>query len=1335
MNGRTLVITLLLVLGSMAPSMMNSTTIMLKETTPDANSGNNSTGCGYNESYAYISGWYNNGPYYVGDSFNGSVYSNCNMLNQTMYVIYNVTAPNGTYVQSGAWNWTAYSITQTHYHYLQNLVYGTYTVNLGLYYYDNTQTFTWLDGYSYNFTVSNSSSSSGCGYDSSYAYLDPNSYYTSYTAGDTYEAYIDTYCALLGSTMRVDWYIMDNNNSMNLTTGSFQWNASYSTYYYDINYTNISAGSYTLYANLYTWNTTNQGWTYLTYDYDSFTVSSSSSNNSGCGYDSSYAYLDPNSYYTSYTAGDTYEAYIDTYCALLGSTMRVDWYIMDNNNSMNLTTGSFQWNASYSTYYYDINYTNISTGSYTLYASLYTYNTTNQGWTYLTYDYDSFTVSSSSSNNSGCGYDSSYAYIDPSSYYSNYTAGDTFWAYIDSYCNVLGNTMRIDWSVYDNYNSMNLTSGTFQWNATTVSEYHDVNYTNMSFGWYTLHATLYMWNTTNQGWTYLDYDYDTFFVSNSTNNNSGCGYDSSYAYIDPSSYYTFYSHGDTFWAYIDSYCNVLGNTMRIDWSVYDNYNSMNLTSGTFQWNATTVSEYHDVNYTNISTGSYTLHATLYMWNTSSQGWTYLDYDYDSFTVTNSTNNNSGCGYEESYAYISAWNNNYPLFEGDSLNATVYTNCNMLNQTMIVNYSIYMWINNNSEMLELDNGSWNWTAYNLYDYHYLYMSNLSIGNYTVSTSMSYIDSSTQQVLLDSYTYHFNVTAPTGCGYDASDTMFYMSGLYEGDEYILGSYMPYPYLSTYCNVLGAQMIINWELNSGSTNVDYGSWNWTAYNTSDYHSLDLSYLGVGNYSFSTSATMVWQGTTYDLGEDYANFTVIAQNNNATGCGYDVSYAYLSLSGLYDGDVYFVGDEMYAYVANYCNVLNATIVNSWWLSSSYNNGTVMDNGNWSYVAQSDWDELYFNFSQLASGPLQEGSYTFFIETWIYYDSGNSIWYVGSQSVNFSVIDTNTDTDGDGWTDQDEYYCYTNASDNNSVPTDFDMDGTCDVIDSDDDNDSYSDWEEYNCGTNATDANDVPTDFDGDGICDGVDSDDDNDGISDVVEGTGDTDGDGLPDYLDTDSDNDGVEDGDDNCPNTPSGTNVDATGCEEVAVDPWTTVEISVSITENAANEMYFFIDISVDNPDDWSGHIDWEVVAYGDNGTNDLTDVNGHLMVESLGMYTNSSIATLTALFDGQLCVEYSIMSPSGEVLNSSSDCVQISMPADADGDGIADALDNCPNVANADQLDADGDGIGTACDVDEVEDSGDDEEEESSSGLPSIGMFATLASILGACVVISSRRKFE
>jgi hypothetical protein len=45
------------------------------------------------------------------------------------------------------------------------------------------------------------------------------------------------------------------------------------------------------------------------------------------------------------------------------------------------------------------------------------------------------------------------------------------------------------------------------------------------------------------------------------------------------------------------------------------------------------------------------------------------------------------------------------------------------------------------------------------------------------------------------------------------------------------------------------------------------------------------------------------------------------------------------------------------------------------------------------------------------------------------------------------------------------------------------------------------------------------------------------------------------------------------------------------------------------------------------------------------------------------------------------------------------ADADGDGIADDSDNCPQVANASQLDSDGDGVGDACDVCAATPSGD------------------------------------
>ena len=37
-----------------------------------------------------------------------------------------------------------------------------------------------------------------------------------------------------------------------------------------------------------------------------------------------------------------------------------------------------------------------------------------------------------------------------------------------------------------------------------------------------------------------------------------------------------------------------------------------------------------------------------------------------------------------------------------------------------------------------------------------------------------------------------------------------------------------------------------------------------------------------------------------------------------------------------------------------------------------------------------------------------------------------------------------------------------------------------------------------------------------------------------------------------------------------------------------------------------------------------------------------------------------------------------------------PLDSDGDGVADTLDNCPFVPNANQMDTDGDGIGNVCD---------------------------------------------
>jgi hypothetical protein len=94
---------------------------------------------------------------------------------------------------------------------------------------------------------------------------------------------------------------------------------------------------------------------------------------------------------------------------------------------------------------------------------------------------------------------------------------------------------------------------------------------------------------------------------------------------------------------------------------------------------------------------------------------------------------------------------------------------------------------------------------------------------------------------------------------------------------------------------------------------------------------------------------------------------------------------------------------------------------------------------------------------------------------------------------------------------------------------------------------------------------------------------------------------------------------------------------------------------------------------------------------------------GLGCNPGFVCVSGMSGRYVCVvedpatDMMVSAPDGHAgMDSSTDRPDVRVEPDAtpapdrDGDGIADAADNCPNVVNADQVDGDTDGLGDACD---------------------------------------------
>jgi hypothetical protein len=254
-------------------------------------------------------------------------------------------------------------------------------------------------------------------------------------------------------------------------------------------------------------------------------------------------------------------------------------------------------------------------------------------------------------------------------------------------------------------------------------------------------------------------------------------------------------------------------------------------------------------------------------------------------------------------------------------------------------------------------------------------------------------------------------------------------------------------------------------------------------------------------------------------------------------------------------------------------------------------------------------------------GDSNIFIEVW---------GYSGSGEYNFTIFIFTLDADGDGYYDEVENECNSDANDASITPLDTDADGLCDTLDDDDDGDGVND-------SNDSFPNDPSenSDIDNDGIGDNSDADDDGDGWDDIDEldcntdpnvGTSiplDTDNDGFCDVVDEDDDGDGWLD------------NYDAFPLES---EEWLDTDYD-GIGDNS------------DTDDDGDGY----------NDELEINCISDPLLASSFPLDTDND----------EICDE---------------------LDDDIDGDGFTNDIDSSP-LDSTEQLDTDGDGIGDNADLDD------------------------------------------
>jgi len=164
------------------------------------------------------------------------------------------------------------------------------------------------------------------------------------------------------------------------------------------------------------------------------------------------------------------------------------------------------------------------------------------------------------------------------------------------------------------------------------------------------------------------------------------------------------------------------------------------------------------------------------------------------------------------------------------------------------------------------------------------------------------------------------------------------------------------------------------------------------------------------------------------------------------------------------------------------------------------------------------------------------------------------------------------------------------------------------------------------------------------------------------------------------------------PSMTEVDVATIEQ-EFGPLDLVHPQVAIVSPAPGAIVApggSLDVTATATDD---HAVQEVtVEFDVDGDGDIADPGEVFVADATGSNTFEVVIGSVGGAEGTRTLSVFAEDDSGNIGIATVDVVVSSHSADSDGDGVADATDNCTLVANADQRDTNGDAIGNACDAD-------------------------------------------